>query len=63
MVPSKSAGDEYAPTSPESRLVGWDDPGQGIGDIRAHQSARSRFAINMRSIKRGHFWASADTDR
>lgn len=25
-----------APTSGESRLVGWDDPGQGIGDIRAN---------------------------
>ncbi len=26
------------PTSPESRLLGWDDPGQGIGDIRANSS-------------------------
>lgn len=24
------------PNSPESRLVGWDQPGQGIGDIRAN---------------------------
>jgi acetyl esterase/lipase len=24
------------PTSGESRLIGWDDPGQGIGDIRAN---------------------------
>ena len=26
------------PNSPESHLVGWDDPGQGIGDIRANLS-------------------------
>ena len=26
------------PNSPESRLVGWDAPGQGIGDIRANLS-------------------------
>jgi acetyl esterase/lipase len=28
--------DHDAPTSGESRLVGWDDPGQGMGDIRAN---------------------------
>lgn len=26
--------DHDAPGSPESRLLGWDDPGQGLGDIR-----------------------------
>lgn len=30
--------DHDAPTSPESHLVGWDEPGQGIGDIRANLS-------------------------
>ncbi len=34
--PPGSMIDHDAPTSPESRLVGWDQPGQGIGDIRAH---------------------------
>jgi acetyl esterase/lipase len=33
-TPPGSGIDHDAPTSPESRLVGWDDPGQGIGDIR-----------------------------
>ena len=33
-TPPGSAIDHDAPTSPESRLVGWDEPGQGIGDIR-----------------------------
>lgn len=28
--------DHDEPNSPESRLVGWDQPGQGIGDIRAN---------------------------
>lgn len=32
--PPGSMIDHDAPTSPESRLVGWDQPGQGIGDIR-----------------------------
>jgi len=36
--PPGSAIDHDAPSSPESRLIGWDDPGQGIGDIRAHQN-------------------------
>lgn len=30
--------DHDAPNSPESRLIGWDDPGQGVGDIRANAS-------------------------
>lgn len=34
--PPGSSIEHDAPTSPESRLVGWDQPGQGIGDIRAH---------------------------
>jgi acetyl esterase/lipase len=25
-----------SPSSPESRLLGWDDPGQGLGDIKAN---------------------------
>lgn len=37
-IPPGSTIDHDAPTSPESRLIGWDDPGQGIGDIRAHQN-------------------------
>lgn len=28
--------DHDAPDSPESRLIGWDEPGQGIGDIKAN---------------------------
>jgi acetyl esterase/lipase len=35
-VPPGSTIDHDAPSSPESHLVGWDDPGQGIGDIRAN---------------------------
>jgi acetyl esterase/lipase len=35
-TPPGSTLDHDAPTSPESRLVGWDDPGQGIGDIRTN---------------------------
>lgn len=34
--PPGSGIEHDAPTSPESKLVGWDGPGQGIGDIRAH---------------------------
>jgi acetyl esterase/lipase len=33
-TPPGSGIDHDAPTSPESNLVGWNDPGQGIGDIR-----------------------------
>ncbi|TWT41974.1 Carboxylesterase NlhH [Phycisphaerae bacterium RAS1] len=32
--PPGSTIDHDAPNSPESNLVGWNDPGQGIGDIR-----------------------------
>lgn len=35
-TPPGSGIDHDAPTSPESALVGWDDPGQGCGDIKAH---------------------------
>ncbi len=35
-TPPGSALDHDAPGSAESRLVGWDDPGQGIGNIRAN---------------------------
>lgn len=35
-TPPGSVIDHDAPTSPESRLLGWDGPGQGVGDIRAH---------------------------
>lgn len=35
-TPPGSGVDHDAPDSPESRLVGWTGPGQGIGDIRAH---------------------------
>ncbi len=35
-TPPGSGIDHDAPASPESKLVGWDDPGQGIGDIRAN---------------------------
>lgn len=37
-TPPGSTINHDAPTSPESRLVGWDDPGQGIGNIRANLS-------------------------
>ncbi|MFM9995676.1 MAG: alpha/beta hydrolase fold domain-containing protein [Phycisphaerales bacterium] len=37
MNPPGSTINHDAPTSPESRLVGWSQPGQGIGDIRANQ--------------------------
>lgn len=36
LSPPGSGIDHDAPTSPESRLLGWDQPGQGIGDIRAN---------------------------
>lgn len=35
-TPPGSTLDHDAPGSPESRLVGWDGPGQGIGNIRAN---------------------------
>jgi acetyl esterase/lipase len=35
-TPPGSAIDHDAPSSPESHLLGWDDPGQGVGDIRAN---------------------------
>ena len=35
-TPPGSGIDHDAFNSPESRLIGWDDPGQGIGDIRAN---------------------------
>ncbi len=35
-TPPGSMIDHDAPTSPESRLLGWDEPGQGVGDIRAN---------------------------
>lgn len=35
-TPPGSTIDHDAPESPESNLVGWDQPGQGIGDIRAN---------------------------
>lgn len=35
-TPPGSGLDHDAFNSPESRLVGWSQPGQGIGDIRAH---------------------------
>src|SRR5688572_883239 len=35
-TPPGSTINHDAPTSPESRLVDWDNPGQGIGDIRAN---------------------------
>ena len=34
--PPGSTLEHDAPTSPESKLVGWDQQGQGIGDIRAN---------------------------
>jgi len=34
--PPGSGFDHDDPTSPESRLMGWDEPGQGIADIRAN---------------------------
>ena len=37
-TPPGSGIDHDAATSPESRLIGWDQPGQGIGDLRAHLS-------------------------
>ncbi|MFN0135014.1 MAG: alpha/beta hydrolase fold domain-containing protein, partial [Phycisphaerae bacterium] len=37
-TPPGSVGDHDAFNSPESRLIGWDNPGQGIGDIRANLS-------------------------
>jgi acetyl esterase/lipase len=37
-TPPGSTIDHDAPTSPESRLIGFDDPGQGIGVLRANQS-------------------------
>ena len=37
-TPPGSTLNHDAPTSPESKLVGWDAPGQGIGDIRANLS-------------------------
>jgi len=36
LTPPGSMIDHDAPTSPESRLVGWSLPGQGMGDIRAN---------------------------
>ncbi len=33
-TPPGSTIDHDAPNSPESRLLGWDEPGQGVGDIR-----------------------------
>jgi len=38
MTPPGPAYDYDAPTSPESSLLGWDGPGQGLGDIKAHFS-------------------------
>ena len=35
-TPPGSGIDHDAPTSPESRLLGWSGPGQGVGDIKAH---------------------------
>lgn len=35
-TPPGSGIDHDDPSSPESKLVGWDGPGQGIGDIRAN---------------------------
>lgn len=35
-TPPGSGIDHDSPASPESRLVGWSAPGQGIGDIRAN---------------------------
>ncbi len=37
-TPPGSAIDHDSPASPESRLIGFDDPGQGIGVLRANQS-------------------------
>ncbi len=37
-TPPGSTIDHDAPTSPESRLLGWDEPGQGVGDIRANMN-------------------------
>lgn len=37
-TPPGSGIDHDGPGSAESRLVGWDDPGQGIGNIRANLS-------------------------
>jgi acetyl esterase/lipase len=38
ITPPGSVLDHDAPGSPESRLIGFDDPGQGIGVLRANQS-------------------------
>ena len=35
-TPPGSTIQHDAPTSPESRLIGWDDPGQGLGDVKAN---------------------------
>jgi acetyl esterase/lipase len=37
-TPPGSGIDHDAPTSPESALLGWEGPGQGVGDIKAHLS-------------------------
>jgi len=36
-IPPGSTLDHDAPASPESRLIGFDQPGQGIGVLRAHE--------------------------
>ena len=36
-VPPGSTLDHDAPSSPESRLIGFDQPGEGIGVLRAHE--------------------------
>lgn len=38
LTPPGSVIDHDVPSSPESRLLGWDQPGQGIGDLRANQN-------------------------
>jgi acetyl esterase/lipase len=35
-TPPGSTLDHDAPTSPESHLIGWDGPGQGVGDVKAN---------------------------
>ncbi len=37
-TPPGSTLDHDAYNSPESHLIGWDDPGQGLGDVKANQA-------------------------
>ncbi len=62
-VPPGNIFNHDAPDGPGSELVGWDQPGQGLGDIRAHLSdSQAPYPMLVQRCNEANpiYWATAD---